>query len=107
MARDRKQVGRGQPGARIANEERLVALGDAVSRREPGTSHRTPRTRRRVWIRRTAIAVGLVIVLVVGGVVADYYYLGSLVNKQNVKNLQSAGATENILLIGSPPTCGC
>ena len=106
MARDRNQVGRGQPRARIANEERLVALGDAVSRREPGTSHRTPRTRRRVWIRRTAIAVGLVIVLVVGGVVADYYYLGSLVNKQNVKNLQSAGATENILLIGSTTRCG-
>jgi LCP family protein required for cell wall assembly len=43
---------------------------------------------------------------VVGGVVADYYYLGSLVNKQNVKNLQSAGATENILLIGSTTRCG-
>ncbi|MHB1088491.1 MAG: LCP family protein [Acidimicrobiales bacterium] len=45
------------------------------------------------------------IVLVVGGVVADYYYLGSLVNHKVVKNLQSVGATENILLIGSTSRC--
>jgi LCP family protein required for cell wall assembly len=50
--------------------------------------------------------VGLVILLVICGVVADYFYLGSLVNKQNVKHLQSAGATENILLIGSTTRCG-
>jgi LCP family protein required for cell wall assembly len=58
-------------------------------------------------MRRGAIAVGLVIVLVIGGVVADYYYLGSLVNHVAVPNLQTPtpGATENILLIGSTNRC--
>ncbi|MGA2294525.1 MAG: LCP family protein [Acidimicrobiales bacterium] len=106
MARDTNQEGRGLPRARIANEERLIALGEAVNRRERGSSGRTPRTRRRVWIRRSAITIGVVIVLIIGGVAADYFYLGSLINKQNVKHLQSAGATENILLIGSTTRCG-
>ncbi len=106
MTRDNNQEGRGLSQGRIANEERLVALGEAVNRRTTGTSHRAPRNRRRVWIRRSVIAVGLIVVLVIGGAVADYYYLGSLINKQNVKHLQSAGATENILLIGSTTRCG-
>jgi len=50
--------------------------------------------------------VALVVVLVVGGVVADYYYLGSLVNKKNVQHLQSSTTTQNILLIGSTTRCG-
>jgi LCP family protein required for cell wall assembly len=58
-------------------------------------------------LRRSLIAVGIVIVLIVGGVAADYFYLGSLVHKVNVKHLQtSSAATENILLIGSTTRCG-
>jgi LCP family protein required for cell wall assembly len=49
--------------------------------------------------------VGLVVVLVVGGVVADYYYLGSLVNRVGVGTLQSTGSAENILLVGSTSRC--
>ncbi len=82
-----------------------MSLGEAVDRGAGGGAHRRPRSRRRTWIRRGVIAVGLVVVLVVAGVVADYYYLGSLVNHQNVKHLQTAGATENILLIGSTDRC--
>jgi LCP family protein required for cell wall assembly len=49
----------------------------------------------------------VVIVLVVGAVVGDYYYLGSLVKKVPVKHLQtSTAASENILLIGSTTRCG-
>lgn len=41
-----------------------------------------------------------------GGLVGDYFYLGSLVHHQAVKNLQTVGKTENILLIGSTTRCG-
>ena len=44
--------------------------------------------------------------LIVAGVVADYYYLGSLVHHQNVNDLQTSKSTENILLIGSTTRCG-
>ena len=45
-------------------------------------------------------------VLIIGGVLADYYYLGSLVNRVNVNTLQnSSGGSENILLIGSTSRC--
>lgn len=60
-------------------------------------------------MRRTVIALGLVVVLVVGAVVGDYYYLGSLVHRTAVDNLQSVGSngqpSENILLIGSTDRC--
>jgi LCP family protein required for cell wall assembly len=48
-----------------------------------------------------------VVVLVVGGVVADYYYLGSLVHRIKVNNIQSGGgaAPLNILLVGSTSRC--
>ncbi len=92
---------------KIANHERLVAMGDAVDRRSP-KRRRAPRNRRRVWIRRSIITVGVVVVLVVGGVVADYYYLGSLVHRIEVTTIQSsgnAGAPLNILLVGSTSRC--
>src|SRR5580658_2030375 len=80
-------------------------MGEAVTRVN-ATRHRQPaRSRRKIWIRRSIIAVGLVVVLVVGGVVADYYYLGSLVHRVTVGSLQKSGATENILLIGSTDRC--
>ena len=81
--------------------------GSAGRRRERG-AHRKVRSRRFIWIRRGIITVALVIVLVVGGVVADYYYLGSLVKRVVVHHIQTVkpGATENILLIGSTTRCG-
>ena len=82
-----------------------MSLGEAVDRGAGGGAHRRPRSRRRTWIRRGVIAVGLVVVLVVAGVVADYYYLGSLVHHQAVRHLQTGGTTENILLIGSTDRC--
>jgi LCP family protein required for cell wall assembly len=92
---------------RIANHDRLVAMGQAVERRN-GTGKkngRRLRTRRQIWVRRSLITVGIVIVLIVGGVAGDYYYLGSLVKKVTVKTLQSSGSAENILLIGSTSRC--
>jgi LCP family protein required for cell wall assembly len=80
-------------------------MGDAVNRRNAAKQGRPARSRRRVWIRRSIIAVGIVVVLIVGGVAADYYYLGSLVNRVNVPHLQSTGKAENILLIGSTDRC--
>ncbi|MGA7833907.1 MAG: LCP family protein [Acidimicrobiales bacterium] len=99
---------RREPSAKkIANHDRLVAMGQAVERRNGGgtKSGRRARTSRQKWVRRSLIAVGLVIVLIVAGVAADYYYLGSLVKKITVKTLQTSGPTENILLIGSTSRC--
>jgi len=91
---------------KIANYDRLMAMGDAVNRRNAGPGRRRP-PQRPNWWRRSLIAVGVVIVLVVGGVVADYFYLGSLVHHVTVNNLQkSTAASENILLIGSTTRCG-
>jgi LCP family protein required for cell wall assembly len=89
----------------VANGHRLMSLGEAVERGAKGGTHRKPRSRRRKWVRRGVVAFGLVIVLVVGAVVGDYYYLGSLVTKKVVHHLQTVGATENILLIGSTNRC--
>ena len=85
-------------------------MGDAVDRRQSPSrrTRRAPRSRRYKWVRRSLIAVGLVIVLVVGGVVADYYYLGSLVHRIKVSTIQSsgnAGAPLNLLLVGSTSRC--
>jgi LCP family protein required for cell wall assembly len=91
---------------KIANNDRLMALGDAVNRRQAhATSRRS--TKRPNWWRRSLIAVGVVIFLIVGGVVGDYIYLGTLVHHVNVNTLQkSTAASENILLIGSTTRCG-
>ncbi|HEY5265551.1 MAG TPA: LCP family protein [Acidimicrobiales bacterium] len=108
MPRDSEATGRDSSRAAIANHKRLADLGDAVNQRSTGGARRKPRKQRsrgRKWARRVVITIGLVVVLIVGGVVADYYYLGSLVNHVNVKNLQTAGASENILLIGSTSRC--
>ena len=53
------------------------------------------------------MTVVLLLVLIVGAVVGDYYYLGSLVKRQAVKHLQSSvNSSVNILLIGSTTRCG-
>jgi LCP family protein required for cell wall assembly len=95
------------PSPDVAVEEDAAASPEA-ERRDKRGAHRKSRSRRFIWIRRGIIAIGLVIVLVVGGVVADYYYLGSLVTRVVVHHIQTVkpGATENILLIGSTTRCG-
>ena len=96
--------------AQIANAERLERLGDAIASKESPrrSSRRASRSRSRRYVRRGLIAVGVVIVLVVGAVVGDYYYLGSLVHHQDVRGLQnneSAQPSLNILMIGSTSRC--
>ena len=95
-------TGRGETSAeKIANHDRLIAMGEAVNQRHAKVARHRPKGRRR-WLRRSLIAVGIVAVLIVGGVAADYFYLGSLVHKVKVNQLQtSSAASENILLIGS------
>jgi LCP family protein required for cell wall assembly len=89
-----------------AVKEDVAETTSNVARRR-GARHAKPRSRRRKWAARLGITVGIVAVLLVGAVVGDYYYLGSLVNRQSVKHLQSSGASiENILLIGSTTRCG-
>jgi LCP family protein required for cell wall assembly len=57
------------------------------------------------WGRLTLFGVlGLVLVVILG-VVADYYYLGSKINRIHVNNIQSANGPENILLVGSTDRC--
>jgi LCP family protein required for cell wall assembly len=100
-------TGRGETSAeKIANHDRLIAMGEAVNQRHAKVARHRPKGRRR-WLRRSLIAVGIVAVLIVGGVAADYFYLGSLVHKVKVNQLQtSSAASENILLIGSTTRCG-
>jgi LCP family protein required for cell wall assembly len=91
----------------LPNEHRLTRLGQAIDARSGGpTAPRARPKRRRRWLRRTLITLGVVVVLLVAGVVADYYYLGSLVNRTPVNSLQSGGQQINILLIGSTTRCG-
>jgi len=100
-----------QRAADLANSHRLAALGQAIDekagiKQKLRSRHGKVRSRRSKLLIRGAIALGVVIVLVVGGVVGDYFYLGSLLNRQNVGHLQSSGASVNILLIGSTTRCG-
>ncbi|HQU25610.1 MAG TPA: LCP family protein [Acidimicrobiales bacterium] len=96
----------------LPNEQRLVRLGQAIDERTGGpTAPRPARPRgggrrRRRWVRRTLVTLGVVVVLLVAAVVGDYYYLGSLVHRTTVHNLQSSGQQINILLIGSTTRCG-
>jgi LCP family protein required for cell wall assembly len=95
----------------LANSHRLAALGKAIDEKA-GVAHKARRVRRKVRSRRSkllirgAIALGVIVVLIVGGVVGDYFYLGSLLNRQHIGHLQSSGASVNILLIGSTTRCG-
>ncbi|HEY5112360.1 MAG TPA: LCP family protein [Acidimicrobiales bacterium] len=108
MPSDPDATGREPSKRTIANQERLAKLGEAVNQHTDTRSRRSrrkPRSRGRKWARRAIITIGVVVVLVVGAVVGDYYYLGSLVNKVNVNTLQTVKSSENILLIGSTSRC--
>jgi LCP family protein required for cell wall assembly len=95
----------------LANSHRLAALGKVIDEKagvkhKPRNAHGKARSRRSRLLIRGAIALGVVVVLIVGGVVGDYFYLGSLLNRQHIGHLQGGGASENILLIGSTTRCG-
>ncbi len=98
-----------QGGSGLANSQRLAALGQAIDAKsgiKPPSRRRNVRSRRSKLLIRGAISLGVVIVLVVCGVAADYFYLGSLLNRQHVGHLQSSRSSINILLIGSTTRCG-
>ena len=83
-----------------------MTIDETAPTPSPRAQRRAQRTRRRRRIRIAAITLSALVVLVAGGAYADYVYLGSLVHHKAVKHLQSAGSTENILLIGSTTRCG-
>lgn len=95
----------------LANSHRLAALGRAIDEKA-GVKHKSRnarskvRSRRSKFLLRGAIALGVVVVLIVGTVVGDYFYLGSLLKRQHIGHLQSSGSSVNILLIGSTTRCG-
>ena len=88
----------------MANQDRLEALGRAVSarNREP----RRPRRRRRRG-RFALLALGVALIVVIAGIGADYFYLNGLVHRVAVAHESSTyNSTENILLVGSTTRCG-
>src|ERR1039457_4531149 len=108
MARGDSSKAQGPAPDNIVNAQGPASPGPTSNGRARRGSHRKSHSRRFIWIRRSIVAVGLVVVLVIGGAIADYYYLGSLVHKKTVHHIQEAkpGATENILLVGSTARCG-
>jgi LCP family protein required for cell wall assembly len=88
-----------------ANEDGLLALGDAIERRQTGHPRRRPRRRRRRWVTWSLAGVGALVLAVVLAIVAIYIYLGTLVSHTTVLGLQTIGKTENILLVGSTTRC--
>ncbi len=83
--------------------------GDAGSRGRRGATHAKPRRHRRL---KWALGIlGLVIVLVVGAVAGDAWYLNHKIHRVVVKGLRHAPTkgidvgTENILLVGSTSRC--
>ena len=86
-----------------------MALGQAIDRHSGGgtTRRSTRRRRRHRWPFWTAITLGTVAVLIIAAVIADYYYLGSLVGRTQVNNEQTEhGGAVNVLLVGSTTRCG-
>ena len=93
----------------LANEQRLVALGEAVDRQNGNAPkrHRRPRRRGRAWII-AGIAVVIIIVGVVGGgyIYANYQFdkIPKITVKGEVKPI--SGKPFNILMIGSDSRAG-
>lgn len=94
---------RGGAARNGANQDGLLALGDAIERRQ--TPRRRRNRRRRRIITWSLVGVGSVLLCIVLAVVAIYIYLGTLVSHVPVKGLQTTGKTENILLVGSTTRC--
>ena len=93
------------PESNIANGNRLAALGRAVDERQ-GTPRRRAKKKRSVK-KIVFVTIGVVIVLIVAALGADYLYLNGLVHRVTVKNESATyNNTENILLVGSTTRCG-
>src|SRR3984957_18676185 len=105
---DTPQPGRHHSKRYLANQERLLALGDAVEGK--GDVKRRPRGRRRIG-RRIAIGAGVLVLLVAAVVGGSYYYANyrfDKITKINVVGEQKAisGKPFNILMIGSDSRAG-
>jgi hypothetical protein len=88
----------------IPNQDRLIALGQAVAERNGGPLPRRKRAKatgkKRVFKIIGLSTLGVVVALVLL-VVADYYYIGSKIHHTNVSSLQSDSGPENILFARS------
>jgi LCP family protein required for cell wall assembly len=94
-----------EPTHRVANHDRLEALGRAMDARHAGPRH--GRKTRRSPTKIVLISLATLIVVVVAAVAADYFYLNSLVTHVNVGGeTKTYNNTENILLVGSTTRCG-
>jgi LCP family protein required for cell wall assembly len=93
------------PRPPVANQSRLEALGRAVESRNgvPRPQKEAKRSRRKIAL----VAVATVIVVVIGAIAGDYFYLNSLLHRVSVANESATyNSTENILLVGSTTRCG-
>jgi LCP family protein required for cell wall assembly len=107
-------VRRGDQEPKVANEARLLALGEAMHRPDGGrTGHRRTAThnRRRRRVKRGVLIGVLVVVLLVAGGAGYAYYLAHDLHRIEVKGLHSVLSTgaeagsENILMVGSTSRC--
>jgi LCP family protein required for cell wall assembly len=104
------------------NEQGLRALGDQIDASHGRGRRRAdqkaspagtggPKSRRRRRIKRALLAVGVVMVLVIGAAVGYGWYLNSEVHRVSVGGLSPTvtkgkdAGTENILMVGSTSRC--
>jgi len=100
------------PGAKkgsLANEQRLVALGQAVDRRAgltPSTRH-AKRHRGRNWAIVGLVVVGLIVAVVGGGYLYAQWRFSKITKVQNTAETGKVpGKPFNILMIGSDSRAG-
>ncbi|MHB1251933.1 MAG: LCP family protein [Acidimicrobiales bacterium] len=109
--RDRPHQSRREKKQALANEHRLVALGEAVDRNS-GVSPRKPKVRRPHRTRRNVIISGIVVIALLLGVVGGGYLYAqwrfSQIKKITVAGElpQLSGKPFNILEIGSDSRAG-
>src|SRR5271170_1577569 len=106
MAFDDPAAARPRATRRAANEQGLVALGNAIDRRTNVRSHRRHgRRSRRIWLRWTLVGVTAIVVLAILAVVGIGLYINSLANRTQINGEQTGGKSQYILLVGSTNRC--